>query len=337
VPGLIDKWGSKEAWLQALYLRANIIWIFREEMMRLELGQLRWLEAILNDAYLNADTLAGRFATNGEAFDRCVQLLRNNIEQWIDRVGKDAELKRLLDLTVGVQSCDPIKEVFARIGKNTRAIYRMAPRRRVLLHLDWRSGHPLGSARPGEFPDSYHVNALTRTRPGLSEVELMAHLDEFGVPSFLVIPALLAHELVCHAYADEDRSDLQSIWAEGVMDWAAIFFYERWSIHLDWPYAPLMHRREDLWERRMTPARYTGHDVARTLVQWFARDASVRGLPMAQQVTARFVVEVNATPASLLAKDALASRIANIGTDAAIQGALRNWRAGADVKIEILR
>lgn len=87
MPRLDEKWGSKERWLQALYLRSSIMWLFRQEIVELELGQLRWLDAILSDAYLHADTLAGRFATDEEAFERCVQLLRNNIELWIRRVG----------------------------------------------------------------------------------------------------------------------------------------------------------------------------------------------------------------------------------------------------------
>src|SRR5262249_51806860 len=68
MPNIDDKWGSTQTWLRALYLRTNVIWIFREELVRLELGQLRWLEAILRDVFLAITVQAGRFATNEEAF-----------------------------------------------------------------------------------------------------------------------------------------------------------------------------------------------------------------------------------------------------------------------------
>jgi hypothetical protein len=334
--GLNDKWGSKEAWLRSLYLRASIIWIFRQEIPRLELGQLRWLGPILEDAYLVTTVQAGRYTDNNEAFDASIDLVRNNIEQRLASLGADAELHRLLKLTRDARPCDAIRQLFHKLAKDAHNIYRTGPPRKIQLQCEWLSGHPRGATSPGTYPDPYHLNAQTKVQEHRSLIELQIHLDEFDVPGLLAIPALLTHELVCHAYADEDCNDLQSIWAEGVMDWVALFFFERWSLHLDLPYARIKSHGEKLWEQRMSPARYTGRDIANRLVEWLVKDTSVRGLNVAQQVTAKFALEVNVAAASLLAKDSLASRIANIRTDIQLQQAFRDWRAGARPAAEMI-
>lgn len=329
--GLISKWGSKQLWLRSLWLRANLIWVFREELLRLELNELRWLGGILKDAYLTAHVQVGRFPTNKQAFDQSVEIVRNNIEQRIEASGADPELGRLLELVREATQCDAIQEIFNKLASETRSIYRMAPRRSVRLQREWLADHPLGASRPGNFRDPYHINARTTVQNQLSLIELQIHLDGFDVASLLALPALLTHELVCHAYANEDRSDQRSIWAEGVMDWAALFFFEKWGLRLGLPYAPIKTHGETFWEQRMTPTRYVGRATAETLVQWLANDAlvQVRGLTMARQVAARFALEVNVSAAPLLAKDSLASRIANIGADALLQQAFRDWRAGS--------
>ena len=310
-------------------MRANIIWLFRKELVKLELHELRWLDAILQDAYLAITGQVRRFVTNEEAFDYSVALVRNNIEQRIALMGADAELGRLLQLADQARPCDAIQEIFSQLARNTRNIYRTAPRRTVRLQRLGLSGHPLGSTRPGDFADPYHVDAQTKVDAKKSSIELQIYLDEFGVPSLLAIPALLTHELVCHAYANDGKSDKQSIWAEGVMDWTALFFFEQWTVRLGLPYAAVRSHGEALWDRRMTPTRYTGRAIADTLVEWLANYASsVRGPTMARRVTARFALEINVAAASLLQKDALASRIANIETDVPLQEAFDAWRTG---------
>ena len=121
------------------------------------------------------------------------------------------------------------------------------------------------------------------------------------------------------------------------MDWTAVFFFERWSRRLKLPYPVIKSRGGDLWERRMTPTRYTGRVIADTLVDWLADEASVRGLGVARPVAARFALEVNVTAAPLWAKDALASRIATIRTDKPLQQSFRDWRAGVSPAAAMLR
>jgi hypothetical protein len=127
-----------------------------------------------------------------------------------------------------------IQEIFDKLVGNTRNIYRAGPRRKVRLLREWLNTHPVGSARPGDFRDPYHVDACTDVQQQLllSTVQLRIHLDEFDARSLLAIPALLTHELVCHAYANDGQNNQHSIWAEGVMDWTAAFFFEKWCHRL---------------------------------------------------------------------------------------------------------
>jgi hypothetical protein len=330
---LVDKWGSRDEWLRVVYLRANILWIFRDELLRID--SLRWLKGILNDAYVAAELRASRYDTNEEAFSYCLAVIREKIEERIGARGLDDELERLQKLASDAQPCEPIQVIFNILAKDVRSLYAKSSRRRVSLHTDWINNHPLLTSAGG-FADPYHINARTRVRPDRSVVELQIHLDEFEAPSLLAIPALLTHELVCHAYASEDRNRVTSTWAEGVMDWVAAFFFEIWSPKLGLPYAAVKHHGGRLWDRRMFPTRYTGRAAADTLAGWLMGEPWVRGLGVAQRLVAKFAVEVNVTPAPLYKKDRLASRMLLIRTDSQLQEALRAWHAGSGISDGIL-
>ena len=83
---------------------------------------------------------------------------------------------------------------------------------------------------------------------------------------------------------------------------------------------------EQLWGGRRTRPRDTGRFAAKDLVQWLARDSSVKGVrDVAELHAARFALQVNGVDAPLLAKDGLASRLLNIGRDAPLQEAVSAW------------
>jgi hypothetical protein len=329
---LSDKWGSEDIWLRALFVKANLIWIFREEFPKLLLGELNWLYAILGEAYLVAAVEAKHFESNEAAFDRSVELVKNNIEQRIATMGSDAELERLKALIGCATICDPLRQIFDRLAKKTRVLYGAAFSRKTELEPTWLIDHPLRALRPGEYPDPYHVTAQTRLRGENADIELQIHLDGFEVRSLLAIPALLTHELVCHAHAREDSYDSRSIWAEGVMDWTALFFFEQWSWCLGLPYAITDEHGKILWERRVNTARLTGRYAAASLTEWLASESSVRSISVARRVTARFALEVNSSEASLRLKDTLATRLANVLKDKELQEGVRAWRnSGASV------
>jgi hypothetical protein len=323
---LSDKWSSEDGWLRALFARSNLLWLFRDEFTKLELGELRWLNAILSDAYLIADVQGPRSNTNESAFVQSVELVKNNIEQRILTSGIDAELERLRALIDHPSPCEPLQVLFDRLARRTKAVYRPASPRRTKLQLEGLNDHPLSSSRPGAYSDPYHVNAQTRIEGNIATVVLQIHLDQFDVRSMLAIPALLTHELVCHAHAKQDRHDRRSIWAEGVMDWAALFFFEQWSWRLGLPYGVTNDHGRALWDRRMTSSRLTGRLAADSLAQWLTGLRSVRGISVARRVAAQFALEVNASDAPLRKKDILASRLANILIDKELQEGVRAWR-----------
>jgi hypothetical protein len=321
---LTDKWGSKDAWLRVVYLRANIMWVFRSQLLQLE--ELRWLKDILKDAFLIINVQANREGTYDDAFYRCTSLMASYIEQLIETKGLSPELEELSGLVDEAKPCNTLKEIFRPLARQTRHIYHIRHGRRVALCTEWLSSHPLPMIG-GLYADPYHVNAVTDVKPQRSQIELQVFADEFEVPSLLAIPALLTHELICHAYAEEDADRVHSIWAEGVMDWAAVFFFETFSLQLGLPYASVKYHGNGLWMRRMSWTRYTGRAAADTLVEWLVREPWIHGLIMAQEVVAKFVLEINVTPAALVTKDHLASRMGLISNDPALQSAIREWHA----------
>jgi hypothetical protein len=328
---LLQRWGSRPAWLRALFLRANLIHIFRDELTRLELDELESLNAILTDGYLTADLEARKFEKIEEAFGETVELLKANIEQRIELVqGGSDELRRLQNLVDDATALDFIQEIFDSLSKRSRQIYRAWGPRRTVLEREWLADHPRKALKPGVYRDPYHVDAVTTiNQRNVATIELRVHLDRFDTLSLLAVPALLTHELVCHAHSRETGSDSKSMWAEGVMDWAAQFFFQRWSPGLDLPYSLTTVHGRELWQNRGTSDRHSGQIAAMTLLDWLRAEPQVRTFSVAEAMAARLTLEVNATDASLLAKDRLASRLADVWSDEDLQGRLRVWLSGS--------
>ena len=322
---LVGKWGSRDKWLRLVYLKVNILWMFRDELLGLD--SLRWLHGIIRDAFGAVELHADKYDTDNEAFNYCLTVIREKIEQRIEAKGLDEELERLRKLASRAQPCDPVQAIFNMLVKNVGNVYPKSSHRQVSLDMEWINNHP-SLSNAGGFADPYHVNAHTRVYPEHSVVELQVHLDEFEAPSLLAIPALLTHELICHAYASEDRNRLTSTWAEGVMDWVAAFFFEIWSPKLSLPYAAVRRHGAGLWDRRMFPTRGTGRAAADTLVEWLITEPWVRGVGVAKRVATKLAIEVNVTPVPLYGKDRLTSRMLLIHTDSQLQEALRAWHAG---------
>jgi protein-tyrosine-phosphatase len=327
MPGLMTKWGDRDKWLRLVYLRVNILWLFRDELLGLD--ELRWLGGIIHDAFVAVELHAAAYETDGEAFNFCLTLIRERIEERVEAKGLDEELQRLRALTSEAQPCDHILAIFERLVKDVCRVYPRSSRRKVSLATEWINKHPSVS-NTGGVPDLYHVAAQTRVSSRHSVVELQVHLDEFEAPSLLAIPALLTHELVCHAYASEDKSRSTSTWAEGVMDWVAAFFFDIWSPKLSLPYAAVRRHGGQLWDRRMFPTRGTGRAAADTVVEWLVTEPYVRGVRMAQQVVTRWAIDFNVTKHPLYKKDRLTSRMLLIHTDFELQDAFRAWYAGTE-------
>ena len=325
---LPEKWGDENIWLRALLVKSNLIWIFRDEFPRLLADKLEWLDAILKDAYLVAGVQARRASSDEDAFNASIELVKNNIEQRILTLGTNDELERLAKLTERIAICDPLQLIFAHLAKQTRNVYGSAFARKTTLEAKWMNDHPLKAARAGDYPDPYHVTAQTAITGNTARVQMKVHLDGFGVKSLLATPALLTHELVCHAHARESGYDNRSIWAEGVMDWTARTFFRKWAPGIDLPNGNIDEHGNILWERRANNSRLTGRYAAATLMAWWANDRSMPGVDAAHNQTSKLAVDVNSFEAPLVKKDHLATRLANIRNDRELQELLRAWRTG---------
>ena len=328
---LQEKWGSKEIWLRALFVRVGLMWLFRSEFEELELGNLEWLSSVLTGSYRIARAEAKRSDTAETAFDRALEQVKKEINYRIANSEDNDELQRLVKLLDRGHFSDPLQQMFDRLARETKKVYdsNSCSCRPTVLMREWLTNHPYGESAPGHYPDPYHVNAQTRVVGDTACVELQVHLDQFDIVSLLAVPALLTHELVCHAHAREDRNKKASTWAEGMMDWTAFFFFRRWVLPLelrfDLPSVTEDHG-EQLWGGRRTRPRDTGRFAAKDLVQWLARDPWVKGArEVAELHTARFALQVNGVDAPLLAKDRLASRLLNIRRDVPLQQAVGAW------------
>jgi hypothetical protein len=335
---LAEKWGSKAAWLRALHVRTAIIWTFRSELTMLEIGNMKWLSPILNDAYLMADLEASRAETWQEAFGRVSERVSVLIERRLAEAEEDDELQRLKEMISKAVAYDPFTHMFGALARNTRNAYSRlgVPCRETVLDVEWLAGHPRGQSAPGHYVDPFSVDASTYVTNEVAHVQLRVHIDEFDVPSFFVIPFLFTHELVCHAHAREAGSATSSIWAEGVMDWTANYFFGRWSTTIDLPLGVTRLYSDRFGETRASRWQLTGHLAARNLVSWFSASPDVRGLPMAEALTARFGLEVNVVELPVAAKDLLASRLLNIDRDPDLQRDLRGWRSGQQSVLDSL-
>lgn len=322
---LRDDWGSYEVWLRALCVWAQVMWLFREEFPALCHDELTWLPSILAEAKAVTKAGSARFNSYESCYAHVLGQVRSDLERRLGEHGNDAELLRLRKIVAAGRSRDPLHYIFVRLKNDTAKVYKTS-QRKVELGLGYLDNHPIGEPRPGVFVDQYHIDAQTKVIGDCACVELMANFDNFDEISLLAVPAILTHELVCHAYAHEDRNNDKSMWAEGVMDWTALHFFRRWVLRTDVPYQLANEHGDALWVARMSRARYNGRWAADSLVKWLVQDRSVRALSVAQEVTASFAVQHNAAYAPLVFKDALAARLMNIQVDKELQGQVLAWR-----------
>ena len=164
-----------------------------------------------------------------------------------------------------------------------------------------------------------HLNGLDDLYPiaGLLEsrnppvVELQIYPEAFRASAYAVIPRLFVHEFVCHVPARGGPSSNTSAFAEGFMDWASEFFFERWIALVDPSLAPtaIEHSRayDQVVTRAATPegaARRRGRRAAEGLVIWLVSQGG-RQIDEASAWLARQAVLLNCVDAPEAAKDQL--------------------------------
>lgn len=240
-----------------------------------------------------------------------------------------AELQILMRCARGA---DPFRRIFVGISSMASALYGSAwrPTRLCVVHV---RSHPR-NAPP--YVDPYALTATTPWPAGTeATVELQIFCDAFGPAAYAAVPILLIHECICHVPARQDRARNDSAFAEGFLDWAAYFFFDRWVGKLDTELAPAArrHARELLTSRTDTPegwARQAGHGAADTLMAWFEGVCGLEQYESELRV-ARLAVQLNLLERSLKEKDNFVSRLAwPLPPD--LQDALRKWMSCGDAE-----
>jgi hypothetical protein len=252
--------------------------------------------AALASCGANDDDQAVRQATERwrEDLGRLAALVDGNERELLDELGR-----RAADATAE----DPFETLFAGVATKAKAVYG-ACWQAAELSVAWLAAPPRRYA-----PDRFAVTATTV--PGATPVvEVLIYADGFGPAAYAAIPSLLVHECVCHVPARQGGAvSNASPCAEGFMDWAARFFFDRWMLELDAALAPAARHFARGLENAVTLAetvegavRIRGRNAADVIG---ARLVAKSGLTPAEAEawTARLAVELNCTEAPLARKD----------------------------------
>lgn len=257
------------------------------------------------------------------------------IDDWLNNPGTaTSEERTLLDevarLCASATPADPFKAIFHAICDLSAEIYGdrwPAP----TLMLDDLPAHPRTP------PDYYAVTAKT-TPAQPPVVRLLIHPRGLGPATFAALPGLLAHECICHVPARQDRVKNDSSFAEGLMDWAATYFFERSMARLlpDLNAAASAHASPfgALFASPQTKpgrARLFGRLAANNLVSLTISELGVSP-PQAKAIVARVARDLNCVAASIDEKDRRVADIAGLSElPALLSAVLKGDRPAADL------
>lgn len=226
-------------------------------------------------------------------------------------------------------------------------------------------------APPGGESDPFAMSAATfryelKSGEVNAEVTLGIAADIFDPTTWAAVPRLLAHEYISHVVGGHpaDEASTTGVFAEGVMDWAAEYYFETWIRQVDRAFADVaiehgLQLREALERRdeRLGAARRTGRSCARRLVSFLSQHTG-RADSECRERVARLAVEVNLAQDSLAHKDEFAAALDHFLDDdgslavprprspcqhaaadsagASLRTAIVNWSSGGITAAELL-
>jgi hypothetical protein len=147
---------------------------------------------------------------------------RSSIVEWLENPGTTATEERALleeiyELCTAATPEDPFAAIFGELCALSGEVYGEDWPQPELM-LDDLPAHPRNP------PD--HYGAVAKATPASPPiVTLLVYPNGLGPAMFAALPALLAHECICHVPAKQDRVKNDSSFAEGFMDWAARYFF----------------------------------------------------------------------------------------------------------------
>jgi len=288
------------------------------------------IRLILGELEVTAKRLARQDADDGATVAALVGAWEAAIDRVLSAGGADSAVSALLTELRALVGCarddDPFQGLLRGIESQAKLLYGKAWRP-TTLSVAYLSSHP----RP-RSPDPYAVTAVTPwpRQAEVAEIELHVCCDLFGPAMYAALPMVLTHECVCHVPARQDKAKNDSSFAEGLLDWAAYYFFDLWAGKVDLELAPAARRhavrlREVLYEGNS--ARIAGHAAAEQLRAWFESELSQTGAQSTTSV-ARLAVELNTAEGSLAAKDEFVSLVGGMPMPPEVDAALRRWATG---------
>ena len=244
-------------------------------------------------------------------------------------------LAELRELAGRAHTDDPFQGLLRGVESQAKLLYGDAWRPTTLSVAYMRS-HPRG---PGSS-DPYAVTAVTPfpTSPTAARIELHLCCELFGPALYAALPMILTHECVCHVAARQDKANNDSSFAEGLLDWAAYYFFDRWAGKMDSELAPAARRHAQALRQVLSngnSARIAGHAAAEELRAWFESELGQTDVESTISV-AHLAVALNKAEDSLAAKDAFVSVVGGRPMPPDVDAALRSWAAGGLDPAELL-
>jgi hypothetical protein len=251
-----------------------------------------------------------------------------------------AVVTRVLQGLTGWQRSDEhvVCRWFHEIRRLTKEIYSDHRVMRSALEIAHILRHP-GAGNP--VPDPYGLTAETMHSAGGATIRLKFHLKDFGPETYAAVVRVLVHECVAHVPSGHVGRDdghgpdagvsNSSPFAEGLMDYAAEYFTERWADQIDEGIAAAVTRHGRGLATAVTSrepsgqARHIGHATGEHLVAFFMSMDKDR--PTAQHLTVRLALQLNGSERALAEKDHLVSHLyPPFPPD--VQHAILGWAAG---------
>ena len=237
-------------------------------------------------------------------------------------------ITRMSAALMELNSHDPFAALFDQILVKVHAVYHRvewpSPRLSILKYLK----------HPRRTPDLYGIGGLTKVGED-PKVEIGIYPDGFGLPGYAALAYVIAHELVCHAPAQQTNVDNYSVFSEGFMDWVAYAFLRTWVPDFyDIACATTLRYADDLYKilesepTERWSERRLGHIAAENLKYWLYKNSTDSDLALAEMTVARLAVELNQLAIPTEYKDILVAELSDSDFAESTTDRLRRWAAG---------
>lgn len=286
----------------------------------------------LNRLYETAEDVASGASNGQQAVDEVAESWLKELKRIAARKSVKPDARELLNdlyfLAKHPDAHDPFLELFEKVKAQASAVYDLYWRE-VSLSLGHVPEHPRQASH-----DPYALTAVTVIAGRQATIELTICPLEFGPAAYAALPFIFIHESVCHVPARQDRVDNHSAFAEGFLDWAAVYFFEQWMAEIDADLAPaaIQHGAHlgEILKDETNPAwaqRTDGHRRANVLATWFQTEIHGCSAEEARAKVARLAVELNCTEKPLALKDRFVSRL-KLPFSIELGRRLLEWEAG---------